>query len=639
MEVVERQEDERTSTDPIPPPQQQQQQPATPPSLAGEALARRMVREQAALVAAQSAALRSLIQDMGKLPWSAEATSRDPPEAAEFLYRRRPKARQGEAAVLDGLEVQLLQLMDARGKLSRPKDADRLLELMLQAGRDEHRVLLVEVLRGSTEEACMQRLIGNGVLRVLKQWLLLYDDAGPASWPILKRLLEVLHALPVTKASVEASGIGLAVHGIKKAAKKKAKRREDESAGARHHHGPSETEYLELATLAESVNNEWLERVKAEDKKRAEEGGAAEEEPEAPPAPLTRGIMFGSSLGGGMASVDGSGAGGGGGGGGGAAAAAAAPSSSAAAATREGGETGGGGSSSSSSSSSSKKKKERERPDPVAFAASVHPSQAAAPPKLKKARMGSGGGGSGGSGSAASASSSASAAPAPARAAAAAAAAAAALVGTRRKAEGQGGGGGAGAGAAAKLKPKAKPAAEGKGPPSRKRIQWVDQAKGKPLVEVLLFDAYLGNAAGGEEEGGGAARAGAGSPGVRELASLERQGEKEAMEKKKKKGEKAEEEEEGRRMGGAGGGGVASATAATAAAAAAPLTPQSAAARAGGIRRQWGKPRALSQALAGKGARETEEVTRRRAHESGRLGVGHLCVDRMEGAGDGSSIR
>ena len=62
------------------------------------------------------------------------------PPGADLLYKRRPKAKNDQVSVVDGIEVQLIQVLDSRGRVSRVQDVDVIIDLMLQASRDETKV-------------------------------------------------------------------------------------------------------------------------------------------------------------------------------------------------------------------------------------------------------------------------------------------------------------------------------------------------------------------------------------------------------------------------------------------------------------------------------------------------------------------
>jgi hypothetical protein len=236
--------------------------PSTPTPMTQQALIGHIAHIQVAAIQAQTNQLRELVQGMARAPWptsncgsggGGDTSAADPP-SAEFLYRRRPKARVQQAPIIDELEAQLLQCLDTRGRVSREKDADTLLDLMLQATRDESKVLLVEVLRSAADPAVLERLIHNGVLRVLKHWVLSYDK-DVADHEILRLLLETLRDLPVTYDSLKASGLAKLINKIKK---EKLKRGGSKGVGGG---GKVEKEREALGKLSEAVKTKWKVRL------------------------------------------------------------------------------------------------------------------------------------------------------------------------------------------------------------------------------------------------------------------------------------------------------------------------------------------------------------------------------------------
>lgn len=239
--------------------------PPPPPQLQGPALIAHIAEGQTSIIQAQATHLATLFQTMSSLSTSTTHTHTgttssssssspaisEPASAESFLYRRRPKARTNQVAIVDGLEVQLLQLFDSHGRISREKNADVLLELMLQATRDESRVLLLQVLKSASEECVLDRLIQNGVLRILKHWLLAYEK-DIADLSILRLCLEVVKDMPVTYESLRSSNVGKLVTKIKK--DKKVKPTTPTPADV-------DAERIAVFRIADSIKGAWKARL------------------------------------------------------------------------------------------------------------------------------------------------------------------------------------------------------------------------------------------------------------------------------------------------------------------------------------------------------------------------------------------
>jgi hypothetical protein len=216
--------------------------PSDPPPQ-GEVM-NRIAQGQAALVQSQSNQLRALVLWIATAP--RLGLSESEPAYATFLHRRRPQASRGACHIIDELEARLTQCFDARGRISRESAGDAVLDLMLQAVSDENKVLLIEVLKTSTDTAVLERLVHNGVLRVLKHWVLEYNQATDDQ-AVLRFLLETLRDLPVTYESLRGSGLVALITKIKK----------DKLGGESLDKGRRS-----LGRLAEEVRTAWKKRVK-----------------------------------------------------------------------------------------------------------------------------------------------------------------------------------------------------------------------------------------------------------------------------------------------------------------------------------------------------------------------------------------
>jgi hypothetical protein len=124
------------------------------------------------------------------------------------LNRLRPQR------AVDDLELTLLALVDADGRLVLPSRAAHLLVLMARVSLADHRVLCVHVLSRASRET-QTEFVRLGGLRLLRRWMtaaMKCDDGGSE----LVALIKLCSALPCNLDEMRQSGIGKTMSRVAK---------------------------------------------------------------------------------------------------------------------------------------------------------------------------------------------------------------------------------------------------------------------------------------------------------------------------------------------------------------------------------------------------------------------------------------